>query len=160
MRQILFNLLGNAVKFTEAGEVTLRADLVDIRENHARVLYRIEDQGIGMTKAQVAKLFQPFEQADATTTRRFGGTGLGLTIVRRLVDLMGGRIAVDSLPGKGSRFTVHLDHAVAGEAVAGGFCDLKGMRVLCILPGDTLHGQIYSRYLEPHGANRRNHRRS
>ncbi|WP_422377877.1 PAS-domain containing protein [Roseibium sp.] len=152
LRQILFNLLGNAVKFTEAGQVTLRADLVDIRDNHARVLYRIDDQGIGMTKEQVARLFQPFEQADTTTTRRFGGTGLGLTIVRRLVDLMGGRIAVDSLPGEGSRFTVHLDHALAGDASPENDTVLGGVRVLCVLPGDVFQGQVYSRYLEPHGA--------
>lgn len=152
LRQILFNLLGNAVKFTETGQVTLRADLVDIRENHARVLYRIEDQGIGMTKEQIARLFQPFEQADATTTRRFGGTGLGLTIVRRLVDLMGGRIVVDSLPGEGSRFSVYLDHALAGDNGPEIDADLKDLRVLCVLPGDVLHSQMYSRYLAPLGA--------
>ncbi|MCK7615048.1 PAS-domain containing protein [Roseibium sediminicola] len=153
LRQILFNLLGNAVKFTERGQVTLRADMVDIRETRVRVRYRVEDQGIGMTGEQLARLFRPFEQADATTTRRFGGTGLGLTIVRRLVDLMGGRLEVDSVPGQGSRFTLHLDHALTGDTAADRPCDLEGVRVLCVLPADGLEAQIYSRYLEPLGAN-------
>jgi signal transduction histidine kinase len=90
LRQILFNLLGNAVKFTEAGQVTLRVDLHEVSEGQATVRYQVQDHGIGMTPEQTANLFQPFQQADVSTTRRFGGTGLGLTIVRRLVDMMGG----------------------------------------------------------------------
>jgi signal transduction histidine kinase/CheY-like chemotaxis protein/HPt (histidine-containing phosphotransfer) domain-containing protein len=108
VRQILFNLIGNAVKFTEQGSVDIRADSVPLEEGRQRVTMTITDTGIGMDAAQCARLFQPFVQADNSTTRRFGGTGLGLSIVQRLAKLMGGDIAVESMPGKGSVFTVTL----------------------------------------------------
>ena len=107
VRQILFNLTGNALKFTERGFVrvtlALRAD-----GDAAEVAITIEDSGIGMDEPTVQRLFQPFTQADSSTTRRFGGTGLGLSIVRRLAALMGGDVAAESMPGRGSRFTVTL----------------------------------------------------
>ena len=84
VRQILFNLLGNAVKFTERGGVRLRAGATPLGEGGHRVTLAVADTGIGMDDAQRARLFQPFAQADSSTTRRFGGTGLGLSIVRRL----------------------------------------------------------------------------
>lgn len=152
LRQILFNLLGNAVKFTEEGQVTMRADLASITDTEATVCYSIQDQGIGMTEEQIAKLFQPFQQAESSTTRRFGGTGLGLTIVRRLVDIMGGVVVVDSTPGEGSTFTVTITH----EIVEGGkqeiIRDLEGIRVLSLVPDDEVRSLIVTNYLEPHGA--------
>ncbi len=105
--QVLTNLVGNAIKFTERGGVT-----VDFSYEQAWVHVRVADTGIGMTPAQVAAIFDPFTQADASISRRFGGTGLGTTIARQLVQAMGGRIEVDSLPEQGSTFHVHLPLAL------------------------------------------------
>ncbi len=113
VRQILFNLLANACKFTDRGAVSLRiarAAPSDEGANGARpeLTFEVTDSGIGMTPEQVARLFQPFMQADASTTRRFGGTGLGLAISKRFAELMGGRIMVESMAGTGSSFTLWL----------------------------------------------------
>ncbi|MCA1957211.1 MAG: response regulator [Nitrospira sp.] len=108
LRQILFNLVGNAIKFTERGEVgiTVGMDPASSPEaEHILIRWTVKDTGIGMTKEQLDRLFQAYVQADASTTRRFGGTGLGLMICRQLVTLMGGTISVESTPGKGSTFT-------------------------------------------------------
>jgi signal transduction histidine kinase/DNA-binding response OmpR family regulator/uncharacterized membrane protein YqjE len=109
VRQILFNLLGNALKFTERGGAMIRARTEPLGEGRTRVILSVGDTGIGMSEAQQARLFQPFSQADSSTTRRYGGTGLGLSIVRRLAQLMGGDVAVESSAGAGSTFTVTLD---------------------------------------------------
>jgi signal transduction histidine kinase/CheY-like chemotaxis protein len=104
LRQVLVNLVGNAVKFTERG----RVDLVAARTDHASFRFEIRDTGIGIPQNKLHAIFEAFTQADGSHTRRFGGTGLGLTITRRLVDLMGGRLRVESEPGKGSSFFVEL----------------------------------------------------
>src|SRR5947209_7681079 len=108
VRQILFNLLGNALKFTERGRVTVRASTAPLGAGRTRVTLAVEDTGIGIGEEQRRRLFQPFAQADSSTTRRFGGTGLGLSIVRRLANLMDGDISAESVPGKGSTFFVRL----------------------------------------------------
>src|SRR5207237_1568761 len=108
VRQILFNLLGNALKFTERGRVTMRASTAPLGGGRTRVTLAVEDTGIGIEEEQRRRLFQPFAQADSSTTRRFGGTGLGLSIVRRLAHLMDGDITAESQPGKGSTFYVRL----------------------------------------------------
>jgi PAS domain S-box-containing protein len=108
VRQILFNLLANAVKFTKRGGVQVRAATVPLGHGTVRVTLAVSDTGIGLTDTQRARLFQPFAQADSSTTRRFGGTGLGLSIVRRLAELMGGGVEIASIPGAGSTFTVSL----------------------------------------------------
>jgi PAS domain S-box-containing protein len=108
VRQILFNLLSNAIKFTDAGEVTVRAVTAPLGGGKTRVTIAVTDTGIGLDAEQQARLFEPFTQADSSTTRRFGGTGLGLSIVRRLAHLMDGDIMVESAPGVGSIFTAIL----------------------------------------------------
>jgi CheY-like chemotaxis protein/HPt (histidine-containing phosphotransfer) domain-containing protein len=108
VRQVLFNLLGNALKFTERGRVTLHAATKPLGHGLIEVAIAVTDTGIGLSEEQRARLFQPFAQADSSTTRRFGGTGLGLSIVRRLAQLMKGDITVESQQGTGSTFTVRL----------------------------------------------------
>ena len=115
VRQILFNLLSNASKFTERGKVRL-----EVRRQEAKggdtLTFRVIDTGIGMTPGQLAKLFQAFTQADASTSRKYGGTGLGLVICRRFAQMMGGDVTVESTPGQGSVFTVRLPTLVAPRA--------------------------------------------
>jgi PAS domain S-box-containing protein len=104
LRQALLNYASNAVKFTERGHVTLRAHLLQEEKDRILVRFEVEDTGIGIAADKIPQLFRAFEQADASTTRRYGGTGLGLAITRRLAQLMGGEVGVDSAPGRGSRF--------------------------------------------------------
>jgi signal transduction histidine kinase/CheY-like chemotaxis protein/HPt (histidine-containing phosphotransfer) domain-containing protein len=104
IRQILTNLMGNAIKFTQHGGVSVRVSRRNDTATQHELLFAVRDTGIGLAPDAAARLFQPFTQADATVTRRYGGTGLGLTICKKLVDLMGGRIGVRSEPGRGSVF--------------------------------------------------------
>ncbi|WP_437807734.1 hybrid sensor histidine kinase/response regulator [Sorangium sp. So ce1078] len=113
-RQILYNLLSNAAKFTADGAVRVRVS-VERGPGRPALHLQIEDEGIGMTEEQLKRLFQPFVQADSSTSRRYGGTGLGLMITKRLVELMGGAIDVTSEPGKGSTFSVRLPLAAAPD---------------------------------------------
>jgi two-component system sensor histidine kinase/response regulator len=108
--QVLTNLCSNAVKFTDAGEIVVTARLLESSGDSLLLRFAVKDSGIGLTSEQAARLFQPFQQADASTTRRYGGTGLGLSIARRIVEMMGGTIGVESEPGRGSTFwfTVRL----------------------------------------------------
>ncbi len=108
LRQILINLLSNALKFTEQGSVRLVVRLIDGPGPRARLQFEIIDTGIGMSPEQVARIFAPFQQADSSTTRRFGGTGLGLTICKRLTEMLGGTIEVETAPGEGSTFRVTI----------------------------------------------------
>ena len=102
--QVLVNLCGNAVKFTEAGEVVLSVALAGLEDGRATLLFSVRDTGIGLSPDQVQQLFRPFSQVDSSSTRRFLGSGLGLAICKRLVEMMGGRIWVESEPGRGSAF--------------------------------------------------------
>jgi two-component system, sensor histidine kinase and response regulator len=115
-RQILLNLLSNAAKFTRGGSITLDVQRVTAG-GCAQIRFTVADTGVGMTPAQTAKIFEPFTQADVTTTRRYGGTGLGLAIVSRFCALMGGSVEVDSESGAGSSFVVHLPADVHEETV-------------------------------------------
>jgi CheY-like chemotaxis protein len=108
LRQVLLNLVGNAVKFTEHGQVVLRLASRPADATHARVSFRVEDSGIGIAPEAQAWLFQPFHQIDGTPQRQHGGTGLGLSISQRIVEAMGGRIVIDSQPGRGSTFGFEL----------------------------------------------------
>jgi hypothetical protein len=108
LRQILFNLVGNAIKFTERGGISITVGVdpsAFLEAEYIPIRWTVKDSGIGMTQEQLSRLFQAYAQADAATARRFGGTGLGLMICRQLVTMMGGTIAVESEPGKGSTFT-------------------------------------------------------
>ncbi len=119
LRQTLYNLLSNAAKFTHNGTITLEISKgpgVGGQMEASTFIFRVTDTGIGMTEEQLSKLFQPFTQADASTTRKFGGTGLGLAISRRFCQMMGGDIRVESIPGHGSIFTVTLPAGVEQEA--------------------------------------------
>ncbi|MBI4494086.1 MAG: response regulator, partial [Chloroflexi bacterium] len=107
VRQTIFNLLSNASKFTERGTITLEVARRTV-DGVDWITFRVADSGIGMTSEQLARLFQPFTQADASTTRKYGGTGLGLALSRRLCQMMGGDITVESEYGKGSAFTIEL----------------------------------------------------
>ncbi|MEE8616078.1 MAG: ATP-binding protein, partial [Roseateles sp.] len=115
---VLINLIGNALKFTERGQVCIEIALADAHPGDApgrlRLRFAVTDTGIGMTRDQIGQIFDPFTQADGSITRRYGGTGLGLTIVQRLVRLMGGDVAVESTPGVGSSFSFEILLAAAG----------------------------------------------
>src|SRR5690606_7129781 len=104
LRQVLLNLVGNAIKFTEKGEVVVHVMVLEEHAETATLRFEISDTGVGMSDETASQLFQPFRQADASTTRRFGGTGLGLAIAKQLVELMHGTIGVHSQAGRGSTF--------------------------------------------------------
>jgi signal transduction histidine kinase/DNA-binding NarL/FixJ family response regulator len=117
LTQILSNLLANAIKFTTEGEVKLEARLINETSSTVSLQIAVSDTGIGISEQSLSKLFQPFEQADASTTRKYGGTGLGLTIARRLVELMGGRLEVVSKVWQGTCFTIFLELEKSDSAV-------------------------------------------
>lgn len=160
LTQVLVNLLGNAVKFTDAGHVRLRVSYAGGGAGErVWLLFAVEDTGIGMDAAQLERLFEPFEQGDASTTRRFGGTGLGLSISKGIVERMGGSIAVASLPGHGSSFTVRLPLRVADPAlledavpdVQAGETRLSGVRILAA-EDDPVNQEVLSGLLALEGA--------
>jgi two-component system sensor histidine kinase/response regulator len=115
LRQVVINLLGNAVKFTASGEVAVSARLESAQDAQVTLSFAVRDTGIGIAKEKQSSIFEPFSQADGSTTRKFGGTGLGLTISTRLVQLMGGSIWLDSEPGRGSCFHFNANFGVATE---------------------------------------------
>ncbi len=139
LSQIVHNLLSNAIKFTASGAVSLKVDAERLSETRARLVFAVSDTGPGIAPEDVERLFQPFTQLDASSTRRFGGTGLGLTICRRLAGLMGGELEVQSEVGKGSTFilTIEADvrawsQARAVEAVSAEITDDQSLRVLVV----------------------------
>ena len=138
LRQILLNLVGNAIKFTDAGKISI--ETVCMRE-HGKMMFRVRDTGIGMTEAQCAKIarFEAFVQADSATTRRFGGTGLGLRISSRLAEMLGGGLTLKSTPGVGSEFTVTIATGPLGDVT---FRDLASaeqeLRALSQARGSTV----------------------
>ncbi|MEO5888291.1 MAG: PAS domain S-box protein [Anaerolineales bacterium] len=108
LRQILVNLVGNAIKFTHQGEIVIQAEPIEETQTHTTIHFSVQDTGVGIPNERRAAVFDRFTQADGSTTRKYGGTGLGLTISKQLVDMMGGKIGVDSTPGVGSTFWFDL----------------------------------------------------
>ena len=169
IKQVLSNLLSNAVKFTAEGEVRVRVEVNDPDEagRPSTLTFEVKDTGVGFDKAAAEHLFQRFSQADTTITRRFGGSGLGLSITRALIELMGGRIETESTPGQGSRFEVNLpmvracslaqydeDRATARKAVKVGaeedpvIAALRGLRVL-LADDHPINQRVVQLILEP-----------
>ncbi len=136
LSQVLINLCNNAVKFTEAGEITIGISAMEQTDRHVALHFWVRDTGIGLSEAQQGRLFQAFSQADSSTTRKFGGTGLGLAISKNLVEMMGGRIWVESTPGVGSvfhfsaRFGVQQAPSLARRMPTA--AELQGTRVLVV----------------------------
>jgi PAS domain S-box-containing protein len=116
LRQVLFNLVGNAIKFTETGSVTVNVSLKNDQQDKVMIEFRFKDTGIGISENAQQRIFDAFTQEDSSTTRRFGGTGLGLPIAARLVELMGGKLELTSQPGMGSLFTFTLPFALSNAA--------------------------------------------
>ncbi len=134
LRQVMANLLGNAVKFTEEGEIVLRVNRLETSDAGIHVRICVEDSGIGIASESHAQVFEHFAQADGSTTRRFGGTGLGLTICKRLIELMGGHISLESALGQGSRFSIDLTLPCARVLQPSFYTsgNLDGIRVLVV----------------------------
>jgi len=133
LQQVLTNLISNAVKFSDHGSVALFAEQTGRDGSSVRIRFEVRDTGIGIDSAQQARLFTPFTQADASMTRRFGGTGLGLTISKSMVELMGGEIAIASEPGHGSCFSVTLPFAIVAGAAAPALPELlRDVRLLIV----------------------------
>ena len=132
LRQVLINLAGNAVKFTERGSVTVHVTAQSETDDAVRLKFSIRDTGIGIPAEAQAKIFESFTQADQSTTRRFGGTGLGTTIAKQLIDLMGGRIGLESAVGLGTTFWFEIGLEKQPERAGTGVGELDGKRMLLI----------------------------
>jgi signal transduction histidine kinase len=158
VRQILLNLVSNSIKFTDRGSVRVSVDSRAETDGNVLVTVTVTDSGIGMDEATRARLFEPFTQADSSTTRHFGGTGLGLSIVRRLAQLMGGDVTVESTPGDGSCFTVTLSLTeadlvpipaeTAGQHLATGLTPRPGASRLLVADDHPVNLEVIVRQLE------------
>ena len=138
--QVLINLANNAVKFTEHGEIVVSTELLNRGKKTVEIKFAVKDTGIGLTEEQTAKLFSSFSQADTSTTRKFGGTGLGLAISKRLVEMMGGRIWVESVPGAGSTFCFTGVFGIGREETISPHTpppDLRGLKTLVVDDNST-----------------------
>ena len=138
--QVIMNLLSNAVKYTSSGDIAVTSEVVDEKEGLLTLKVTVEDPGIGISTDEMERLFKPFSQVDSSTTRRYGGTGLGLVIVKRLVELMDGEVTVSSEPGQGSRFTATMRMARARTAdfSAFGVDRLAGLKAIVIESGERV----------------------
>ena len=152
IRQVVSNLVSNAMKFTQAGHVLVKMDLLEGTRDRATFSILVQDTGIGIPEAVQSRLFQPFTQADASTARKYGGTGLGLALCRRIVEGMNGSIALTSAEGAGATFTVHLDLPIAQEAglTVPPAERLKGLRGL-VVDDNALNRRILRSQLDAAG---------
>ncbi|MBV8334543.1 MAG: HAMP domain-containing protein, partial [Alphaproteobacteria bacterium] len=154
LRQILMNLIGNAVKFTERGEVSVRLTVTESTRSSALIGFEINDTGIGIAPEKCAHIFEAFAQADSSTTRRYGGTGLGLTIAKHFCEMMGGSISVTSQPGTGSKFSFTARFGLQNDAAEHANFEVKaceGMPVL-IVASCALNREILADQLQAQGA--------
>ena len=165
--QVLINLAGNSVKFTEKGEVLVRVELEKESEDQVTLRFTVKDTGIGMSQKEIDNLFRPFTQADTSITRKFGGTGLGLTISKRLVEMMGGRIWVESAPRLGSKFTFtarfHKTGTSGWDSLASGKFRIAGAQFnpvlvsqfrgahILLVEDDEINQQVAREMLESYG---------
>lgn len=147
LRQLLFNLAGNAIKFTETGGVSIHVT----RNGADGLTFTVADTGIGMTADELSRIFKPFEQANEQTTRRYGGTGLGLTISRRIAEMLGGSIAAESKPQRGTRFAVTLPGMVPSDAATRDTTALAGRRFRFLLDTPFV-AEHFASQLQGHGA--------
>jgi PAS domain S-box-containing protein len=147
IRQVLLNLLSNAAKFTDEGAITVHASVVDNAKGHPEITVRVTDTGPGISQEDQKKLFQPFSQVDASPTRKSGGSGLGLSISNHLIQMHGGRIGVESEPGKGSTFYFTLP-AFRGKPETAA---PQSARVILAIDDDPQVISLYERYLQPQG---------
>ncbi|MDJ0839179.1 MAG: response regulator [Acidobacteriota bacterium] len=155
LRQILVNLVGNAIKFTDSGEVLVRVTLVEKSEQDCILYFEVKDTGIGIEPDLQGHIFESFSQADSSTSRKFGGTGLGLAVSKRLVELMGGEIGVESEYGNGARFYFTARFAVPAEEktakkAGGDRSDLRGLRAL-IVDDNATNREILSHHINSWG---------
>ncbi|MCL2305211.1 MAG: response regulator [Planctomycetaceae bacterium] len=148
LRQILTNLLNNAVKFTETGSVTIAIQPVTVDPGFVTLRFFVKDTGIGMTQEQIQKLFQSFSQADGSTTRRYGGTGLGLVITKNFIELMGGTIEVESVPNQGTTFQFQLQFPKSGKIVLGERHALLSQKRVLVVDDDHTTLEIISNILQ------------
>lgn len=141
LRQVLINLVGNSIKFTHSGEVYIGVSLINQDNDDLELAFEVRDTGIGIPQDKLSRLFKAFSQVDSSTTRKYGGTGLGLVICERLVKLMGGEISVESEEGKGTSFKFNLSCKISNEVrkpnVHYGISDFEGKRVLIIDDNNT-----------------------
>ncbi|MBF0620992.1 MAG: response regulator [Magnetococcales bacterium] len=138
--QILINLTNNALKFTESGEIVVTTEIIERGKSDIRLRFTVRDTGIGMTETQCARLFQAFSQADSSTTRKYGGTGLGLIISKKLVEMMDGSIRVESTPGIGSSFIFDAHFGISDQTPSVNLTpakDLRNLNVLAVDDNDT-----------------------
>jgi signal transduction histidine kinase len=153
LRQILLNLVNNAIKFTHQGEVCVRVHVEAHSETHATIHCAVTDTGVGIPKARLGLLFQPFSQADASTSRHYGGTGLGLSICKQLVELMQGRIGVETAAGQGTTFWFSIPFAkqpAAGDPAASAPVELQGQRMV-IVDAHATRRQLLAQQLDAWG---------
>jgi PAS domain S-box-containing protein len=153
LRQVLTNLVSNAIKFTDRGGIAIIAELQSSAAPDVVLHFQVRDTGVGIPADKLADIFQPFSQADTSTTRKYGGTGLGLTISARIVEMMNGRIWVDSVPGRGSTFHFTAQFAVADApqlSPQADFEQLRGMPVL-VVDDDAPNRRILDRFLRHWG---------
>jgi CheY-like chemotaxis protein len=153
LRQVLVNLVGNAVKFTESGEIAVKAWVESRRDNAITLGFSVRDTGIGIPQSAKQRIFQAFAQADTSATRRFGGTGLGLTISSELVGMMGGRLAVESALGEGSTFTFTVNVQTAGAEPSEAATDRSALegRAVLVVDDNRTSSRVLSQYLESWG---------
>lgn len=151
IRQVLVNLVANAVKFTDTGEVYISVDLLEETGEDVSLLFGVKDTGIGIAREKHSLIFESFTQSDGSTTRKYGGTGLGTAISKKIVELLGGSIGLESEPGRGSTFSFELRLKKAPEADGAEFCglDLSALKIRAlVISNNTDCGEIICEYLE------------